>query len=102
MNECRVDPSVLADRGRLQTLPRCRAIGRQFTLARCACVLGQSALAQVMYRITISDNCTKNLAAHATCSIKVTFSPTTIGAKSATLNVNGGNAGLTSVSLTGS
>jgi probable HAF family extracellular repeat protein len=48
-----------------------------------------------------TDNCGKGLAGHASCTIKVTFMPTTKGAKSAVLNVNGGNGGLTAVSLSG-
>jgi probable HAF family extracellular repeat protein len=48
-----------------------------------------------------TNNCGKFLAGHATCTIQVIFKPTTKGAKSATLNVNGGNGGLTSVTLTG-
>jgi probable HAF family extracellular repeat protein len=48
-----------------------------------------------------TNNCGKSLAGHATCAIKVTFKPTTKGAKSETLNVSGGGGGLRSVSLTG-
>ncbi len=48
-----------------------------------------------------TNNCGKSLAGHATCTIKVTFKPTTKGAKSAFLNVNGGGGGLRSVNLTG-
>ena len=47
------------------------------------------------------NNCGKSLAGHATCTIKVTFRPTTKGAKPATLNVNGGGGGLRTVTLTG-
>jgi probable HAF family extracellular repeat protein len=48
-----------------------------------------------------TNNCGKSLAGHATCTIKVTFKPTTKGAKSEVLNVNGGGGGLRSVALTG-
>ncbi len=48
-----------------------------------------------------TNNCGSSLAGHATCMIKVSFKPTTKGAKSATLNVNGGGGGLRSVKLTG-
>jgi probable HAF family extracellular repeat protein len=48
-----------------------------------------------------TNNCGNSLAGHATCAIQVKFKPTAKGAKSATLNVNGGGGGLTSVSLTG-
>ena len=48
-----------------------------------------------------TNNCGSSLAGHATCTIKMTFKPTAKGAKSAFVNVNGGGAGLRSVSLTG-
>jgi probable HAF family extracellular repeat protein len=48
-----------------------------------------------------TDNCGQSLAGHASCKIQVTFSPTTKGAKSAKLNVNGGGGGLTVVKLAG-
>ena len=48
-----------------------------------------------------TNNCGKSLAGHAICTIKVTFKPTTKGAKSAFLNVNGGGGGLRTVTLTG-
>ena len=46
-----------------------------------------------------SDNCGGALGAHKSCTIKLSFKPTTKGAKSALLNVNGG--GVRSVALTG-
>jgi probable HAF family extracellular repeat protein len=49
-----------------------------------------------------TNNCGKSLAGHAICMIKVTFKPTSKGAKSATLSVNGGGGGLRVVNLTGS
>jgi len=48
-----------------------------------------------------TNNCGSSLVGHASCTIKVTFKPTSKGAKSATLNVNGGGGGLRVVSLTG-
>ena len=48
-----------------------------------------------------TNNCGSSLVGHATCTIKVTFKPTTKGAKSAFLKVNGGSSGLISVKLTG-
>jgi probable HAF family extracellular repeat protein len=48
-----------------------------------------------------TNNCGRSLTSHATCTIKVTFKPTTKGTKSATLDVNGGGGGLRSVKLTG-
>jgi probable HAF family extracellular repeat protein len=48
-----------------------------------------------------TNNCGKSLAGHKICTIKVTFKPTSKGAKTETLNVNGGGGGLRVVSLTG-
>jgi probable HAF family extracellular repeat protein len=48
-----------------------------------------------------TNNCGKSLGGHAVCTIKVTFKPTTKGAKVASLVVNGGGGGLRTVSLTG-
>ena len=48
-----------------------------------------------------SNNCGKGLLGHKSCTIQVTFKPTTKGAKSAVLNVNGGDGGLLTVNLTG-
>ncbi len=48
-----------------------------------------------------TDNCGASLAGHASCAVQVTFRPTTKGAKSAFLKVNGGAGGLLSVSLKG-
>ena len=60
-------------------------------------VLTGSAAGQFVF----SDNCGKSMAAHASCTIKVTFKPSTKGAKSETLNVNGGGSGLRAVTLAG-
>ena len=48
-----------------------------------------------------TNNCGKQLAGHAICTIKAAFKPTTKGYKAALLNVNGGGGGLRTVSLTG-
>jgi probable HAF family extracellular repeat protein len=48
-----------------------------------------------------TNNCGKSLVGHAVCTINVTFAPTTRGAKSAVVNVNGGGGGLRTVNLTG-
>jgi probable HAF family extracellular repeat protein len=52
-------------------------------------------------QFTTTNTCGKSMAGHATCTIKVTFKPTTKGAKSESLNVNGGGGGLRVVALTG-
>ena len=52
-------------------------------------------------QFTTTNNCGKSMASHATCTIKVTFKPTTKGAKSESLNVNGGGGGLRVVTVMG-
>jgi len=52
-------------------------------------------------QFAFTHNCGSAVAAKGTCTIKVTFKPTTTGAKSATLSVNGGGGGLRVVNLTG-
>jgi probable HAF family extracellular repeat protein len=52
-------------------------------------------------QFAFTDNCGKSLAGKAACTIKMMFKPTTTGAKSASLRVNGGGGGLRWVSLTG-
>ncbi len=48
-----------------------------------------------------TDDCGKSLAAYRTCTLEAIFSPTSEGAKTAYLDVNGGGGGLRSVKLTG-
>jgi Tol biopolymer transport system component len=48
-----------------------------------------------------THNCGSSLAAGASCTVSVVFKPTSTGAKSAVLTVNGSGGGLRSVSLTG-
>ncbi len=52
-------------------------------------------------QITQTNNCGGVLIAKGSCAIKLKFEPTTKGAKSATLSVNGGGGGLRTVTLTG-
>jgi len=48
-----------------------------------------------------TNNCGSSIAGSGSCTIKVSFKPTSKGAKSATLSVNGGGGGLRVVILTG-
>ena len=52
-------------------------------------------------QFSFTHNCGTSLAGNAACTVKVKFKPTTKGAKSAVLNVNGGGGGLRTVTLTG-
>jgi 6-phosphogluconolactonase len=51
-------------------------------------------------QFTFTDHCGKSLAAHRTCTLETIFKPTSEGAKTAYLDVNGGGGGR-SVTLTG-
>ena len=99
----------------LTLTPRSLAFGNQaidtVSAAKSVTVTNTSAKAVAITSIALkgsapgqfaaTNNCGTSLAGNATCTIKVTFKPTTKGAKSATLNVNGGGGGLRSVTLTG-
>lgn len=52
-------------------------------------------------QFSYSGNCGASLAGNGSCTIQVTFKPTSTGNKSAALNVNGGGNGLRTVSLAG-
>jgi probable HAF family extracellular repeat protein len=52
-------------------------------------------------QFAFADHCGKSLAGHATCTLQAQFTPSTNGAKTAYLDVNGGGGGLRSVKLTG-
>ena len=52
-------------------------------------------------QFTFTDDCGKSLAAYRTCTLEAIFGPTTKGAKTAFLDVNGGGGGSRSVKLTG-
>jgi probable HAF family extracellular repeat protein len=52
-------------------------------------------------QFTSTNNCGSSLVGHATCTIKVTFKPTTKGAIAASLKVPDGGGGLYSVHMTG-
>jgi probable HAF family extracellular repeat protein len=52
-------------------------------------------------QFAFTDDCGQSLAGHATCTLEAQFTPTTKGAKTAYLDVNGGGGGLRSVKLTG-
>ena len=48
-----------------------------------------------------TNNCGSSVTGKGSCTIKVTFKPTSKGTKSATLSVNGGGGGLRVVTLSG-
>jgi probable HAF family extracellular repeat protein len=95
--------------------PRALAFGNQpvntASAAKSVTVTNTSSKAAAITQIALSgtgagqfastNDCGKSLGAHGACTIKVTFKPTSKGAKSAILNVNGGGGGLRSVNLSG-
>ena len=71
------------------------------TSPKVVAITGIALTGTVAGQFAFTSNCGSSLVGHATCAIKVQFKPTTKGAKSAFLNVNGGGGGLRSVSLKG-
>jgi hypothetical protein len=71
------------------------------TSAKAVAITGAAINGTNANQFASTNNCGNSLAAHGTCTIRVTFDPTSKGAKSAFLNVNGGGGGLRTVSLTG-
>jgi hypothetical protein len=99
----------------LTLTPRSLAFGNQAihttSVAKSVTLTNTGAKAAVISNIKLTgsdaaqfastDTCGSSLAGHATCTIKVTFKPTTKGAKTGSLAVNGGGGGLRVVALTG-
>ena len=95
-------PRSLAFGGQpINTTSAARPITVTNTSPRAAAIAGTTLSGSAPGQFAYTDDCGSSLAGHATCTIKVTFKPTTKGAKSAVLRVNGGGGGLRSVSLTG-
>ncbi len=70
------------------------------TSSNAAAITGIALRGKAPKQFAFTDDCGKSLAAHATCTLKAMFRPTTKGAKTAFLDVNGGGGGR-SVMLTG-
>jgi|GEM_PF-976636 len=71
------------------------------TSAKAVTITGIALRGTAPGQFAFTEDCGKSLAAHATCTLKAVFRPTTKGAKTAFLDVNGGGGGLRSVKLTG-
>jgi probable HAF family extracellular repeat protein len=71
------------------------------TSAKAVAITGIALRGTAPKQFAFTDDCGQSLAAHAICTIKVRFKPTTKSAKNAFLDVNGGGGGLRSVGLTG-
>ena len=71
------------------------------TSAKTVAITGIALRGTAPRQFTFIDDCGKSLAAYATCTLEAIFRPTTKGAKTAFLDVNGGGGGLRSVKLTG-
>ena len=71
------------------------------TSAKVVAITGIALRGTAPGQFTFTDDCGKSLAAYRTCTLEAIFSPTTVGAKTAYLDVNGGGGGLRSVKLTG-
>jgi probable HAF family extracellular repeat protein len=71
------------------------------TSAKAVAITGIALRGTAPKQFAFTDDCGKSLAGHATCTLKAVFRPTTKGAKTAFLDVNGGGGGLRAVKLTG-
>jgi hypothetical protein len=70
------------------------------TSAKAVAIAGSALRGPAPGQFTFTDDCGKSLAAYRTCTLEAIFRPTTEGAKTAFLDVNGGGGGR-SVKLTG-
>jgi 6-phosphogluconolactonase len=70
------------------------------TSAKAVAITGIALRGTAPGQFTFTDDCGKSLAAYRTCTLEAIFRPTTEGAKTAFLDVNGGRGGR-SVTLTG-
>ncbi len=85
----------------INTTSTAKSVTMTNTSARVVAISGIALKGSNPGQFASTNNCGSSLVGHANCTIKVTFKPTTKGAKSATLNVNGGGSGLRTVTLTG-
>ena len=85
----------------IHTSSAAKSVTMTNTSPRAAAVTSIALTGTAASQFTTTNNCGHSLAGHHTCTIKVTFKPTTGGAKTAVLNVNGGGGGLRTVTLTG-
>jgi probable HAF family extracellular repeat protein len=86
---------------RINTTSVAKSVTMTNTGTKAAAITSIALTGSASSQFVSTNTCGKTLAGHATCTIKVTFTPTAKGVKSATLNVNGGGGGLRSVALKG-
>ncbi len=71
------------------------------TGSRVVAITGIALTGTASGQFVATNNCGNSLVGHTTCTIKVTFRPTTKGVKPAALNINGGDDGLLAIKITG-
>ncbi len=71
------------------------------TSAKTVAITGIALRGTAPGQFSFTSDCGKSLAAYRICTLEAIFRPTTQGAKTAFLDVNGGGRGLRSVKLTG-
>jgi probable HAF family extracellular repeat protein len=97
-----LNPRVLAfGNVKTGTASAAKSVTMTNTSAKAAAISSITLAGAAANQFTSTNNCGKSLAGHAVCTIKVTFKPTSKGAKAATLSVNGGGGGTRVVNLTG-
>lgn len=93
--------SLAFDSHPINTVSAAKSVTMTNTRAKAVAITSIALAGSAPGQFASTNTCGISLAGHASCTLKVTFKPTTKGAKSAVLNVNGGNGGLTAVSLSG-
>jgi probable HAF family extracellular repeat protein len=93
--------SLAFGNGPINTTSAAKSVTVTNTSAKAVAITSIALTGSAPAPFAFTHNCGKSLVGHAICTVKVTFKPTTKGAKSATLKVNGGGGGLRSVTLTG-
>ncbi len=95
-------PRALAfDNLPINTVSSAKSVTLTNTSAKIVAITGIALAGVDAGQFASTNNCGNSLPGHANCTISVTFGPTSTGAKSAFLHVNGGGGGLRSVRLTG-
>jgi probable HAF family extracellular repeat protein len=93
--------SIAFGNQRINTASAAKLVTVTNTSSKAVAITGVALSGTASGQFSFTHTCGKSLAAHASCAIKITFRPTSKGAKYALLNVNGGGGGLRSVRLTG-
>jgi 6-phosphogluconolactonase len=85
----------------IRTSSAAQSVALMNTSAKTVAITGIALRGTAPGQFAFTKDCPKSLAAYRTCTLEAIFRPTTKGAKTAYLDVNGGGGGLRSVKLMG-